>query len=815
MWNRPRAARPRRRPFPEWERLEDRTLLSLTPTLTSLAASPASVSLGHSVTLTATVAVAPGYSGTPTGGTVSFSYGPNATPLGSAPLVNGTAVLPTTALPLGLNIVAASYSGDGASFGPSAAGNIATVAGTGVGAYSGDNIPATSAQLYYPSGAALDAAGDVFIADTNSQRVREVVKATGLIVTVAGNGVAGYNGDNIAATAAQLQNPYAVAVDAAGDVFIADLGNNRVREVVKATGLIITVAGTGASGYNGDGIPATSAQLFGPSGVAVDAAGDVFIADQGNGRVREVVKATGLITTVAGTGTWGYNGDNIAATAAELKQPTGVAVDAAGDVFIADFVDYRVREVVKATGLITTVAGTGASGYNGDGIPASSAQLGYPYGVSVDTAGDVFIVDQGNQRVREVVKASGLITTVAGTGTSGYNGDNIAASSAQLNDPYGVSVDAAGDVFIADRNNQRVREVTPAALVNVVPNGAAFVAADTATSGAWKATYGGDGYALAGDAQSLPSYAAVTLTGAGSFVWSPSTTQPQALQKALAGSTDRAAACWYGSSSFGVDIHMTPGKVHQVAAYLLDWDWNNGRSETVQAIDDATGAVLDTRTASSFSGGTYLVWSLSGDVTLRFTNNGGPTSPNAVLSGLFFGGPSPAGSAGFVTTDTTTTGSWKGVYGAGGYDLAGDPSANNPTLPSFATAAVIGAGSFVWSPSTTQAQALQRSALSSPDRVAACWYGSASFGVDIHVTDGLTHQVGAYLLDWDWNNGRSEVVQVVDDATGTVLDTRTVTSFSGGKYLVWNVSGNVTLRFLNNAGPTSPNAVLSGLFFNS
>jgi hypothetical protein len=455
-----------------------------TVTMIAITASSATAVQGHPVTLTAAVSAVPLGPGTPAGGSVTFNDG--ATVLGTAPVVNGTAVFPTTSLGLGAHTLTASYSGDGAWFPASSTGTIATVAGTGVPAYNGDNIVATAAQLSSPYGAAVDAAGNVFIADFYSNRVREVVKATGLIVTVAGTGVAGYNGDNIAATAAQLSYPTAVAVDAAGDVFIAE-ANSRVREVVKATGLIVTVAGTGTGGYNGDNIAATAAQLNVPTGVALDAAGDVFIADSQNHRVREVVKATGLIITFAGTGTYGYNGDSIAAASAQLYAPNGVALDAAGDVFIADQGNSRVREVVKATGQIITVAGTGGGGYNGDNIAATAAQLNYPTGVAVDAAGDVFIADSQNNRVRAVVKATSLIATVAGTGTYGYNGDNIAATAARLAYPNGVAVDAAGDLFIVDTSNYRVRQVTPAVVVNVVSNNSAsFVGADTTTSGALK-----------------------------------------------------------------------------------------------------------------------------------------------------------------------------------------------------------------------------------------------------------------------------------------------------------------------------------------
>ena len=223
----------------------------------------------------------------------------------------------------------------------------------------GDNGPATAAELSGPTGVAVDSAGDLFIADTGNDRIREVNHATGVITTIAGNGTEGYSGDNGPATAAELDDPEGVAVDSAGDLFIADTGNNRIREVNLSTGVITTVAGNGTAGYSGDNGPATAAELYIPDGVAVDSAGDLFIADTATTRIREVNLSTGVITTVAGNGTVGYSGDNGPATAAELDGPTGVAVDSAGDLFIADSANNRIREVNHATGVITTVAGNG------------------------------------------------------------------------------------------------------------------------------------------------------------------------------------------------------------------------------------------------------------------------------------------------------------------------------------------------------------------------------------------------------------------------------------------------------------------------
>ncbi|MGV9334964.1 NHL repeat-containing protein [Nocardia sp. NPDC003726] len=261
------------------------------------------------------------------------------------------------------------------------------------------------------------------------------------ITTVAGTGTEGYNGDNQPAIDADLDYPEGVAVDGSGNLYIAERYNHRVRKVDHATGVITTVAGTGTAGYNGDNQPAVDAELNVPEGVAVDEAGNLYIVDRVNYRVRKVDPA-GIITTVAGTGTEGYNGDDRPAIDAYLDYPEGVAVDGAGDLYIADLRNHRVRKVDHGTGVITTVAGTGNAGYNGDNQLAIDAELHYPNGVAVDGAGNLYIADSGNQRVRRVDPAGG-ITTVAGTGTEGYNGDNQAAINADLDYPEGVAVDGA------------------------------------------------------------------------------------------------------------------------------------------------------------------------------------------------------------------------------------------------------------------------------------------------------------------------------------------------------------------------------------
>jgi len=305
----------------------------------------------------------------------------------------------------------------------------------------------------------VDGVGNVFIADTYNHRVRRVDAVTGLISTFAGNGTNGFSGDGAAATSAQLYFPFEVAVDGVGDVFIADTYNHRVRRVDVGTGLISTFAGNGTNGFSGDGAAATSAQLNYPIGVAVDGVGNVYIADTYNHRVRRVDAGTGLISTFAGNGTNGFSGDGAAATSAQLSYPEGVAVDGDGNVFIADTYNHRVRRVDVGTGFISTFAGTGAAGFSGDGAAATSAQLNFPRGVAVDGAGNVFIADTFNHRVRRVDAGTGFISTFAGTGTAGFSGDGGGATGAQLNSPIGVAVDGAGNVFIADYGNHRIRKV--------------------------------------------------------------------------------------------------------------------------------------------------------------------------------------------------------------------------------------------------------------------------------------------------------------------------------------------------------------------
>jgi len=385
-------------------------------------------------------------------------------------------------------------------------GIINTVAGDANRGFSGDGGLATTASLNNPWGVAVDYSGKHLHADTNNNRIREVSAATGKINTVAGSGTACANptgtcGDGGSATSAQLSGPRGVAVDTAGNIYIADTGNNKIREVSVTTLIISTVAGNGTAGDTGDTGKATLAEVNAPANLAIDYSGNIYLSDTNDGVVREVTKSTGNIFRVAGggNGTCGGGqtdtvGDNCPATSAKLDVPEGVAVDASGNLYIADTAYNRIREVLASTGYIYTVAGNGNACSSptascGDGGSAISAQINNPFGVAVDSDFNIYIADTGDQRIRLVTKSTSGISTVAGTGTAGFSGDTGAALSADLDNPEGIAVDNFGNIYLTDEVDSRIRAVgTEYAHIEIPAHGDINTVAGDGTTG-----FSGDG----------------------------------------------------------------------------------------------------------------------------------------------------------------------------------------------------------------------------------------------------------------------------------------------------------------------------------
>lgn len=391
-------------------------------------------------------------------------------------------------------------------------GTIVTIAGTGEPGYSGDGGPATAACLNEPKSVALDAQGRLYIADSENHLIRRVDLATGMMTTIAGlaeqaaeasplvstraaaghdfdddplgeprqtathkivqqadlsgtvrflvgtpAGAGRFGGDGGPATRATLNFPSAVAVDEAGNFYIGDTMNHRVRKVDVVSGTISTIAGTGQRRFSGDGGPATAAALNEPAALVVDDRGSLFVADQSNNRVRRVDLASGIITTVAGTGESAYTGDGVPAVEAGLAGPSGLALGADGILYLADTFNGRIRAVDLTTGLITTMAGDGSE-YRYQGVPQEfSTSLSRPYGIAIEASGDILVTDSDSHLIRRCSRRKKIITRVAGNGKAGYSGDGGPPQESSLNYPFGVAVDRAGNLYIADTFNHRIR----------------------------------------------------------------------------------------------------------------------------------------------------------------------------------------------------------------------------------------------------------------------------------------------------------------------------------------------------------------------
>ena len=339
---------------------------------------------------------------------------------------------------------------------------ISTIAGNGQVGNAGVGGPAKSAELHNPLNDVVDAAGNIYFTDFYNNRVLRIDGSTGILTLVAGTGTAGFSGDNGPATKAELYGPSGLALDASGNLYVGDAHNSRVRKLNLSTGIITTYAGNGTAGFSGDGGPATNAAFSYPDGLAFDAAGNLYIADAINFRIRKVTASTGIVTTIAGTGVQGFSGDGGQATNAEINQQYSVAIDVNGNIYFADGDNQRIRKVTTA-GIISTIGGNGVAGFTGDGGLATAAEihLGTGSSLDVDRAGDVVFTDEVNCRIREIFASSGTIQTIAGNGTCGYSGDGGSALSAELNGPQRVQYSPQSGIFIiADTANNVERRLT-------------------------------------------------------------------------------------------------------------------------------------------------------------------------------------------------------------------------------------------------------------------------------------------------------------------------------------------------------------------
>jgi sugar lactone lactonase YvrE len=364
---------------------------------------------------------------------------------------------------------------------------LATVLAASTALFAPAQTPATSIPLLRPSAIVFDPSGNLYVADLSAHVIRRI-DISGNITTIAGTGIQGFSGDNGPATAADLDSPQGLAVDTSNRLYLSDTHNHRIRRVDLATNIITTIAGTGVAGYSGDNSPAATASLSLPTALALDTSGNLFVADTGNHRIRRI-DTSGTITTIAGDGTQGFSGDNGPATQASIDSPTGLAVTRSV-LYLVDTHNHRVRRIDLSTNTIATIAGTGALGFSGDNALASSAALALPHGVSADASGNLYLADTANHRIRRIDAATGAITTVAGDGTQNFSGDQGPAIAASLNLPRSVALSPAQLLTLTDTGNQRIRQVDAAAQIHTIAGLANIVPETLALSAPASIPYG-------------------------------------------------------------------------------------------------------------------------------------------------------------------------------------------------------------------------------------------------------------------------------------------------------------------------------------
>jgi hypothetical protein len=444
---------------------------------------------------------------------------------------------------------------------------------------------------------------------------------------------------------------------------------------------------------------------------------------------------------------------------------------------------------------------------------ATTSITGAETGITVQPAAAVSLAVTGFANPATSGAASNFTVTARdayGNVATGYAGTVDFTSSdpkAALPPPYQFTAGTGSQTFSATLNTTGTQSITATdsktssitgtiiVTVNSAGTSATLLKEDTTTEGNWLGVYGTQGYDLVSGPVSNPSYATPTVMGASTYTWTTTGSASTALE--TPNSTNRIAAAWYSSTSFTIDINLTNNQAQDIALYALDYD-NKGRAEQIQ-ISTTTGTVLSTESLSNFASGAYLQWAITGDVVITVTRTAGA---NAVINGIFFdSGPSSA-SASYVKTDSTTEGNWIGSYGSQGYNIVSGPSSD----PSYATVTPEAESSYTWSTTLSAEQALEIP--NSSNRVAAAWYSSNTFTINVNLTDGNTHAIAIYALDYD-NKGRAEQIQIQNASTGAVLATNSISNFAGGVYLQWDVSGDVVITVTRTAGT---NAVINGLF---